>query len=72
MSKKVKYISSFSIKTLHAMVNKTMLQMLCRAFPGEVVCYASKSAIPHLDTSECRNVKKLYVNAENGDRKSVV
>lgn len=66
MSKKVKYISSFSIKTLHAMVNKTMLQMLCRTFPGEVVCYASKSALPHLDTSKCINVKKLYVNADNG------
>lgn len=40
--------------------------MLCRAFPGEVVCYASKSAIPHLDTYGCNTIRKLYVNANNG------
>lgn len=48
------------------MVNNAMLKMLCRAFPDEVVCYASKSAMPHLETSGCVKKKKIYVNAGNG------
>lgn len=48
------------------MVNKAMLSMLCSAFPGEVICYASKSAMSHLDTRGCLKIKYLYVNSVNG------
>lgn len=66
MGRKVKYIGSFSVKTLHALFNNTVLKILCREFPDEVVCYASKSALRHLDTSKCAKVKTLYVYAGNG------
>lgn len=66
MGRRVRYIGSFSVKTLHALFNNTMLKLLCREFPGEVICHASKSALRHLDTSGCAKVSKLYVYAGNG------
>lgn len=43
-----------------------MLTMLCRAFPKKVTCYASRSAMPHLATSECLSTKIVYANSANG------
>ncbi len=66
MGGKIRYIGSFSVKTLHALFNKTMLRALTGKFPNEVICYASRSAIPNLDVSGCAEVKNLYLYAGNG------
>lgn len=41
----IRYISSFAVDTLHSMINRSLLEMLCNAFPGKVVCYASTSSM---------------------------
>lgn len=48
------------------MVNDAMLRMACVAYPGRVACYASKSALPHLDVSKCKEIHVLPLNASNG------
>ena len=45
----IRYVSSFSVKTLHGMVNRGLLEMLCRAFPGDkVTVYSPKSSVEGL------------------------
>lgn len=48
------------------MVNRGMLTMLQKAFPGEVECYASKSTFAELDLHVCKRVCKLPINTNNG------
>lgn len=59
---KVRYISSFAVGTLHAMVNKALLGMVCRIFPGQVECYASASAMPHLRGDDAP-IHRLHIPA---------
>lgn len=67
----VRYISSFSVKTLHSMVNRGLLQMLCEATDGDMIVAASKSTVddlrkatsPYQDRIKFRT---LPINARNG------
>ena len=58
------YISSFAVDTLHSMINRSLLEMLCKSFPGKVVCYASTSSmhalICGLEDKIARS-RKIYV-----------
>ncbi|MCM1152950.1 MAG: hypothetical protein NC328_04800 [Muribaculum sp.] len=68
----IKYISSFSVKTLHSMVNTALLQMLVALRPAEeIVVEATASSIESLrqatETADSGlRFKKLYVNSRSG------
>lgn len=48
------------------MINEVLLEMLVNTYPDKVVCYVSKSALPHLDTSKCKRCHILPVNSRKG------
>ncbi len=47
----VRYVSSFSVRSLHGMINRCLLGMLCELYPGKVECYATKSSLEMLRDS---------------------
>lgn len=67
---RVTYISSFATETLHSMINRALLEMLCELYPGSVDCHASGSTMPALTEGledKLAGRKKLYV--PRGSRK---
>lgn len=61
---RIRYISSFAVDTLHSMINRALLEMLCNTFPGKVVCYASASSMHSLTTGlgdKIAESRKIYV-----------
>lgn len=56
----IRYVSSFSVGTLHGMVNGAMLKMLCRAFPdSEIQVAAASSGMPVLQKAVEEGKEKL-------------
>lgn len=45
---KIRYVSSFAVGTLHAVINRALLGMLCDIYPGKVDCHASQSTVDEL------------------------
>lgn len=66
----LRYVSSFSVGTLHGMINNALLSMLLYNGKYNVECYSPKSAYPTLRAGldECNVIKwhHLFINGGSG------